>query len=92
LLENLSPRVVDLHQLRKGFSAQRTEWPKAESDANNLWEAVEYDGGVHGEFSREAKPTSAYGFLDAHSRALWLAGVGAVAGGIAFRWRKGRHR
>ena len=90
VLERLSPRVVDLHQLKKGFSAQRTKWPKRESDANNLWDAVEYDGGVHGEFSRKAKPRSAYNFMDAHSRTLWLTGAGALAGGLALRWLRGR--
>ena len=85
VLESLSPRIVDLHQLRTGFSAQRSDVPKSRDDANNLWEAVEYDGGVHGEFSRKSKPTSAYSFLDAHKGALWLAGASALAGGYALR-------
>jgi hypothetical protein len=90
MLERVSPRVVDLHQLRTGFSAQRTNWPKDEDGENNLWEFVEYDGGIRGEFTPAAKPRSAYSYLDAHSRGLLLAGAGAVAGGLALRWMKGR--
>jgi NAD(P)-dependent dehydrogenase (short-subunit alcohol dehydrogenase family) len=90
VLESVSPRALDLHQLRRGSAAQRTRWPKGEGDPNNLWEAVEYDGGVHGDFTRVARPRSAYGFLDAHSRALWIAGAGAALGGLALRWLRGK--
>jgi NAD(P)-dependent dehydrogenase (short-subunit alcohol dehydrogenase family) len=86
MLERVSPSIVDLHQLKRGFTAQRTDWPKGENDANNLWDAVEYDGGVHGEFTRGAKPRSVYNFMEGHKGALWLAG--AVAGGLALRRRK----
>jgi NAD(P)-dependent dehydrogenase (short-subunit alcohol dehydrogenase family) len=85
VVEHVSPKLLDVHQLRTGFDSQRTDWPKPASAPNNLWEPVEHDGGVHGDFTREARPRSAYTAFDAHSKTFWLALAGAAAGGIALR-------
>jgi NAD(P)-dependent dehydrogenase (short-subunit alcohol dehydrogenase family) len=90
LLESLSPRLLDLHQLWTGFDAQRTDWPKGSDAPDNLWDAVEHDGGVRGDFTRRAKSRSAYNFLDAHATAVLAVGAGVLAGALAVRrWRGG---
>jgi hypothetical protein len=88
--EHVSPKAMDVHQLRTAFDSQRTDWPKLASGPNNLWEPVEHDGGVHGDFTRQARPRSAYTVFDAHSKVVWLTLAGAVASGIALH-RLGRN-
>ncbi|MGH7444579.1 MAG: SDR family oxidoreductase, partial [Longimicrobiales bacterium] len=82
--ERVSPKLVDIHQRATGFKAQRTSWPKATGAANNLYEAVEYDGGVRGDFVRESHRRSAYQTADAHVvatsfAAACLLALGAMA-------------
>jgi NAD(P)-dependent dehydrogenase (short-subunit alcohol dehydrogenase family) len=85
VIEHISPKLLDLHQLRTGFDSQRSSWPKAVTEPNNIWEAVEYDGGVHGDFTPKAKLHSAYTYFDTHSRAIWMTAAGAVASAFVLR-------
>jgi NAD(P)-dependent dehydrogenase (short-subunit alcohol dehydrogenase family) len=50
IAERINPKVVDLHQRRFGFDAQKTEWPRG-SDVSNLYIPLQHDGGVWGDFS-----------------------------------------
>jgi hypothetical protein len=60
LLENTSPRLLDYYQRLQGKASQQTDWPKSSDAPSNVYSPLPYDGGVHGEFSREAKPRSTY--------------------------------
>ncbi|MGQ0814998.1 MAG: SDR family oxidoreductase [Gemmatimonadota bacterium] len=89
LAERISPKLVDMHQLKTGFDAQRTDWPKPASAANNLYAALEYDGGVSGDFLEDLNRRSAYQRVDAHVVAAAL--LSAVALGIGARALGRRH-
>jgi short-subunit dehydrogenase len=89
VLERLSPRAVETHQLLTGFKGQRTSWPKSEHDPNNLYDPVADDGGEHGDFTREAKPRSVFDYVDRHSKAFW---AGALIAGGAVAWMRMRGR
>jgi hypothetical protein len=58
--ERINPALVDWHMQRNGFDNQKTDWPKAEAAENNIGASVEFDGGVHGDFTLEAKHRSPY--------------------------------
>lgn len=88
LAERISPKLLDLQQLRMGFESQKTRWPKSADAPNNLHEPVEDDGGVRGDFTQKAKNRSVYQEIAAHPAAHSLAaaaalGLGALALGRA---------
>jgi NAD(P)-dependent dehydrogenase (short-subunit alcohol dehydrogenase family) len=90
LAERLSPRLVDVQQDRQGFESQKTDWPKREDAPNNLFEPLEYDGGVRGDFVSREKHSSAYQRLEAHPVSAPLiaaALLGAMAGTARRRGR-----
>ncbi|CAN5886758.1 SDR family oxidoreductase [soil metagenome] len=58
--DRISPRLVDLQQLKQGFEAQKTDWPKAADAPSNLYQPVEADGGLRGDFSDQASSRSPY--------------------------------
>jgi short subunit dehydrogenase len=60
VVERISHRLLDLQQLRSGFAGQKTEWTKSSDAPNNLYQAVEHDGGVRGDFTRETTNRSVY--------------------------------
>jgi len=76
--ERLSPKLLDLQQLNMGFDAQKTDWPKSADAPNNLFSAVEHDGGVRGDFTSQAKERSAYQQVAAHSVTGSLAAAAAL--------------
>lgn len=82
--ERLSPKLLDLQQIKQGFDSQKTNWPKPANAPTNLYGPVEHDGGMRGDFSDKATAQSHYQQLAAHSVAGSLAaaavlGLGAVA-------------
>lgn len=77
--ERISPKLVDLQQRRQGFDAQKTDWPEAADSPHNLYEPVEYDGGVRGDFMKGAKQHSAYQSTAAHVVAASLGAAGVLA-------------
>ena len=81
LAERLSPKLLDLQQLKMGFSGQKTSWPKSADAPNNLYSHVEDDGGVRGDFSNKAKKRSYYQEMAAHPVTSPLAA--AVVLGLA---------
>lgn len=82
--ERISPKLLDLQQLKQGFAGQKTDWPKPADAPNNLYTPVETDGGMRGDFVRQAKHHSMYQAIAGHSALAPLAtaaalGVGALA-------------
>ena len=77
--ERVSPKLVDLQQLKQGFDSQKTTWPKSADAPTNLYGPVEHDGGLRGDFSDQATARSLYQQIAAHPVAGSLAGA-AVAG------------
>ena len=77
--ERISPKLVDLQQWAQGFASQQTDWPKSASAASNLHQPMEHDGGVRGDFGRDAHKRSAYQSLEAHSLIASLAASAALA-------------
>lgn len=86
--EKLSPRLLDEQQKRKGFQSQQTSWPKGADAPNNLHAALDYDGGVRGEFIREAKHHSPYQTVSSR-RGLQLLGFATIA---SLAWALSRRR
>jgi NAD(P)-dependent dehydrogenase (short-subunit alcohol dehydrogenase family) len=86
--ERISPRLVDLQQLRQGFEGQKTDRPKPADAPSNLYRPVEDDGGVRGDFSDGAKRGSLYQSLEAHPAAAALAAAALLGwGALALRRR-----
>lgn len=86
--ERISPKLLDLQQLKMGFSGQKTSWPRAADAPNNLYGPVQDDGGVRGDFSDKATNRSYYQEIAAHSIASPLGaaavlGLGALIAGKA---------
>ncbi|HYJ78590.1 MAG TPA: SDR family oxidoreductase [Longimicrobiaceae bacterium] len=88
--ERLSPRLVDLQQLRGGVRSQQTDWPRGPDAPHNLHAPLEHDGGVRGDFIAQAKPRSAYQQLAEHVGAAALFSAVVLAGAaVALRERRG---
>jgi short-subunit dehydrogenase len=86
VVERISPKLLDLQQFKRGFSGQKTSWPKAADAPNNLYGPVADDGGVRGDFTSGAKKRSYYQEMAAHPAASPLAaaavlGLGALVAG-----------
>jgi NAD(P)-dependent dehydrogenase (short-subunit alcohol dehydrogenase family) len=77
--ERLSPRLVDLQQRRQGFAAQMTDRPESADSPHNLYEPVEHDGGVRGDFLDGSHHRSAYQAVESHVVAASLAAAGLLA-------------
>jgi NAD(P)-dependent dehydrogenase (short-subunit alcohol dehydrogenase family) len=77
--ERISPKLLDMQQLRSGFKQQKTQWPKSSDVPSNLYSHVEDDGGARGDFSPQAKARSLYQEIAAHPVASPL-GAAAVLG------------
>lgn len=91
LAERISPKLVDLQQLKMGFSGQKTSWPKAADAPSNLYSHVETDGGVRGDFASAAKKRSYYQQIAAHPIASPL-GAAAILGLAALATGRSRDR
>jgi NAD(P)-dependent dehydrogenase (short-subunit alcohol dehydrogenase family) len=81
LAERISPKLLDMQQLKQGFQAQKTDWPKGADAPSNLYQPVEADGGIRGDFSAQAKSRSLYQEIAAHSVAAPLLGAAALTVG-----------
>jgi hypothetical protein len=91
LAERISPKLLDLQQLRQGFKKQKTQWPKSANAPSNLFSHVEDDGGAKGDFSPQAKARSLYQEIAAHPVASPL-GAAAVLGIAALITGKAQNR
>lgn len=78
IAERISPKLVDVQMRRSGFKKQKTNWPEDADSPNNLYSAVESDGGVRGDFTNRSKKRSLYQELAAHPVAASLAGAAAL--------------
>src|SRR3954454_3240649 len=79
VVERISPRLLDVHQLHAGFDAQKTPWPKSPDAPSNLYAPVAGDGGVRGDFTARARPRSIYQQLASHRFAV-AAGAAVLLG------------
>ncbi|MDQ3389284.1 MAG: SDR family oxidoreductase [Gemmatimonadota bacterium] len=91
MAERISPKLLDMQQLRQGFEKQKTQWPKSADAPSNLYSHVEDDGGSRGDFSQQAKARSLYQEIAAHPVAAPL-GAAAVLGIAALIAGKAQHR
>lgn len=91
IAERISPKLLDLQQLKMGFQGQQTSWPKSADAPNNLYGPVDDDGGVRGDFPQKAKKRSYYQEVAAHPIASPL-GAAAVLGLVALATGKARDR
>lgn len=83
LAERASPKLVDLELRRSAFRKQQTREPESPYAPHNLFSAMEHDGGVRGEFTKEKK-RSYVQRVEEHSVAASFAaaaalGLGAIA-------------
>lgn len=77
--ERISPKLVDIQQRVQGFDDQKTDWPVPEGAPHNLYEPVEYDGGVQGDFLRDSHRVSPYQRMDANVVVSASAAAAALA-------------
>lgn len=77
--ERLSPKLMDLQLRRIGFTKQRTDESKPADAPNNLYDALDDDGGTHGAFREKERSFSPYQQLTARS-ALSALGTAAALG------------
>ncbi|MEX2282832.1 MAG: SDR family oxidoreductase [Gemmatimonadota bacterium] len=80
VVERINPKLLDVQQRRGGFAAQQTDWPKAVDAPNNLYAPVKHDGGVRGDFARQATDHSLYQRAATHHARFWLGAAGVLAG------------
>ena len=87
--ERLSPKLVDVHQRLQGFESQKTDWPKGAEAPSNLYEPLEHDGGVRGDFQQRSHRRSAYQSIEGRPvlSALLAAAALAVAASALERSR-----
>ncbi len=78
--ERLSPALLDVYERKRGFDAQKTNWPRAAEAANNLGTPVERDGGTRGDFTHMETRRSPYQSL---ARLSWPAKVAAAVALVA---------
>lgn len=87
---NIAPRAADLYMERTMFAAQRTDIPVGEDRPDNLFHAVEHDGGERGRnWQGRTKGTSAYTAAARHPgiAAGALVSIAALAG-LAYLGRR----
>jgi hypothetical protein len=80
--EKIAPRLLDTVLTRFGFDGQRTDEPKSEDAPDNMFQTLDNDDRVHGDFSEVALQSSAYTWLATHPRAkgaLAATALGALA-------------
>ncbi len=77
--ERISPKLLDIQQRMQGVEAQKTDWPAAPDAPHNLYDPVEYDGGVRGDFLEQSHRRSAYQSMDAHVVASASVAAAALA-------------
>lgn len=82
---HISPRLADLYLGRRGAeTAQLTKIPKRADRPDNLWLAVEDDGGERGRtWQGRTKETSAYTWAAMHAAPLALSILGGLVGATA---------
>jgi NAD(P)-dependent dehydrogenase (short-subunit alcohol dehydrogenase family) len=82
LFRRMSPRMTDALLQRIAYPLQRTDDPKSEDAPDTLFEPIEGQDRIEGDFGGEAKSWSVYTWLATHPRLNRLA-AGAAVGMIA---------
>ena len=88
-----SPGLTDAALSLTAFEGQRTDEPKSEDAPDNLFQTLDQDDRVNGDFSDRARRTSLYTWLETHpaaKRALALGAAGALVL-LASRTRCGKN-
>jgi len=86
--ERISPKLVDVQQRLRGFDDQKTAWPKRADAPHNLYEPLPSDGGVRGDFTRQAHKRSLYQTFEARPAAWSLLAGAALLAGSSMRSRE----
>jgi NAD(P)-dependent dehydrogenase (short-subunit alcohol dehydrogenase family) len=76
--ERISPRLTDKLLSRMAFDGQKTNEPKSKDAPDNLYETLDGFNRVKGDFSRKAKGTSLYTWMETHP------GIEKIIAGAAF--------
>jgi NAD(P)-dependent dehydrogenase (short-subunit alcohol dehydrogenase family) len=82
MTQRLSPRMADAFLLSTAFRAQRTNEPKSEADPDNLFAPIPGYDRVEGDFTSQARSTSAGTWLETHpvvKRTLGILALGSLA-------------
>jgi short-subunit dehydrogenase len=79
--QRLAPNALDHYLARTAFNSQQTQEPADLERKDNLFEPVPGDYAAHGTFEGQARAASLQFWITSH-RALLLAGVVAMAGGM----------
>lgn len=95
ILEAVAPRLADKILSQVAFEGQRTATPKSEEAPDNLFQTLDADDRIEGDFTDRSRKTSLYTWLATHptaKRAVTLGALGAVAWLAATALRNGnRH-
>ena len=70
------PEYLDRYMAINGFDGQLTDTPEDPDRPNNLWEPINEDRGIHGDFEDSAAHLSIYDQLEEHKKSLGLVGLG----------------
>ncbi|MCU0537069.1 MAG: SDR family oxidoreductase [Hydrococcus sp. Prado102] len=81
LLQRTSPALLDALLVRVGFPLQKSDEPKAEGEANNLYEPVPEQTRVDGDFSQQVVP-SLLDWVDKNPVLKWGAVASVAALGL----------
>ena len=92
MMQRLSPALTDIVTTPFGILGQRTNEPKAASDANNLDAPVPANDHIEGDFAALSQPGSVLDWFDMHPRVRTGALVGAAAGATALILVRGNGR
>lgn len=90
--EKIAPRLLDVALTRFGFDGQRTSEPKSEDAPDNLFQTLDNDDRIHGDFSEVALQRSAYTWLATHPRATGAIAATALGAAAALLLTRGGGR
>jgi NAD(P)-dependent dehydrogenase (short-subunit alcohol dehydrogenase family) len=86
-VESVSPALLDRHQRTRGTRGQLSSRPKSAEGPHNLYEALEDDGGINGDWLHESHQHSTYQTAS-HHRGLLMLGLAAAGAAAFFRARR----
>ncbi len=91
LAGTVAPRLTDYYMERTTSASQMTDVPVSPSRRDNLYEAVEHDGGERGRYGGRVADHSVYTHTALHPRQTLLA-ASAIVVALAVGWRASRRR
>jgi Short-chain dehydrogenases of various substrate specificities len=84
ITQELSPGLADQILLRIGFDGQKTEEPKSEGAADNLYAPMQGYDRVEGDFSARASRNTIFNWISQHPVASKAVALSALLSALAF--------